>query len=249
MMYLISTAHWFKPSTYAVVAQEMDDSSLLLLCSILGTAFSIILSLAPIPAFFKAWRSQSLKEISRNYVFMSNINNLAWLLYSIQADNFELIVPNCTQTVIGFCLIVVYFQIEGSTYPFLFKYIGFVFVFTFSGLIFCEADTLGLFAGVLNLGTYLAPLDQVKMVIAEHNPIYLDFNVVVVALGNSTIWLSFGLLAQNLFVALPNAIGCVILCLQLSVYLWASDVLPQIFCKRLHERWAAKETAALKEPS
>jgi len=222
------------------------DHPFMLVCSALGTTFSIILSLAPIPAFLRAWKQLSLKEISRNYVFVSNINNLTWLLYSIQIDNAELIVPNCAQTIIGYCLIVAFFLIEGSAYPAIYKYTAFVFALTILGLSCADADGLGLLAGVLNVGSYLAPFDQVKMVLSECNRVYLDINVLLVALCNCAVWLTYGILADNLFIALPNTIGCLVCLLQLAVYMWASGILPHSTFRVLHDKWKTNETAALK---
>jgi uncharacterized protein with PQ loop repeat len=96
--------------------------------AILGTGSCAILYLSPIPSIIKAIRTKDLQEISYTFLIMTHITPLTWIIYAIQSNNANLLIPNSLNSSIALIYILIYHYVDRSLLSFSFKYVPCVLV-------------------------------------------------------------------------------------------------------------------------
>lgn len=106
---------------------------------------------------------------------------------------------------------------------------------------------LGVLCAVCCFLSYAAPIEQVRITILEKHPRYIDMTVITACLLNSVFWVSYGALRHNYYIVLPSTGGFLVSLLQVVVYLWATERLPQATCSALQNCLRSIEPAKLIE--
>jgi uncharacterized protein with PQ loop repeat len=196
---------------------------LLSVLSLVGAGMGMLLCLSPVPAFIRASKTNSVKEISRSFVMVSNLMAVSWVLYAYKANILDIVVPNVLQCSISLTLIAVYHHLNGDPVLAIVKYCSLLSIVSTLALRLGDVEILGVVAVVFNTLSNLAPMDQVAAVIKERRADYLDMNVNCASFLYNCIWLGFGLVSHNHYVTLPNAFGLCCSLFLFGLYVWAKS--------------------------
>mmetsp|Transcript_13929 Transcript_13929/g.26105 ORF Transcript_13929/g.26105 Transcript_13929/m.26105 type:complete len:218 (+) Transcript_13929:38-691(+) len=204
--------------------------------SLFGAGMGVLLCLSPVPAFIKAHRTNSVKEISRSFIVVSNLMAMSWILYALKANIIDIFVPNVMQFTISLALIGTYFHLSGDSVLSLAKYFSALCIFFIAAVKVGNVESLGIIAIVFNTLSNLAPMDQVGLVIRERRADYLDMTVNTASFLYNIVWLSFGLVSNNHYVTLPNILGACCSLFLFGLYFWARSKACWTTRKGLDER-------------
>mmetsp|Transcript_9266 Transcript_9266/g.17720 ORF Transcript_9266/g.17720 Transcript_9266/m.17720 type:complete len:221 (+) Transcript_9266:3446-4108(+) len=199
------------------------EIDVLLILSLLGAAMGVLLCLSPVPAFVKANKTNSIKEISRGFLVVSNLTALSWMLYSFKASILDILVPNIMQYCISLVLISVYHYIKGDSVLAMAKYCSLMTMVALAGIRLGDVELLGIIAIVFTTLSNLSQMDQVVLVLKERRAEYLDMTVNTASLIYNVIWFTYGILSHNLYVMLPNAFGFCASLFLFGLYVWAKS--------------------------
>lgn len=64
----------------------------------------------------------------------------------------------------------------------------------------------------------------------EKNARYIDVNVLITGIINSGIWAAFGIMTNDIFVLIPNAMGALACFAEFIIVAWAHGLLPNCTC-------------------
>lgn len=190
--------------------------------SLLGAGMGVLLCISPVPAFIKANRTNSVMEISRSFIVISNLMALSWIFYALEANIVDIVVPNAMQFTISFGLLAAYFYLKGDLVLSLAKYCSVLCGFGIAAAKLGNVESLGVIAIVITTLSNLAPMDQVALAIRKRRADYLDMTVNTASFLYNIVWLSFGLVSRNSYVTLPNAFGVCCSLFLFVLYLWTS---------------------------
>jgi uncharacterized protein with PQ loop repeat len=197
---------------------ELD---VLLVLSLIGACMVVLLSLSPVPAFIKANHTNSVKEISRGFIVVSNLTAIAWVLYALKAQILDIFVPNIMQFCISLVLITVYHYLRGDPVVAMAKYCSALCMCATVCIKWGNPEDLGILAVILTILNNLAPMDQVIPAIRERRADYLDMTVNSASFFCNCIWLAFGMVSRNLYVVLPNIFGICASLFLFGLFIWA----------------------------
>ncbi|KAG1330345.1 bidirectional sugar transporter SWEET3b [Cocos nucifera] len=200
---------------------------------IMANAASLLLYAAPIPTFKRMIRKRSTEEFSCVPYIIALLNCLLYTWYGLPMvsqgwENFPVITINGLgiPLEISFIFIYIWFSVPEQkkfvslvVLPVLVLFTMTAFV---SSFVLHDHHHRKVFVGciglVASISMYSSPLVAVKQVIktksVEFMPFYLSFFSFIA----SSLWMAYGLLGRDLFLATPNILGCPIGLLQLVLY-------------------------------
>ncbi|GKV31292.1 hypothetical protein SLEP1_g39999 [Rubroshorea leprosula] len=200
---------------------------------IMGNAASLLLYTSPILTFIRVIRKRSTEEFSCLPYIVALLNCLLYTWYGLPVvscrwENVTLITINALGIIFEVSFILIYFWFASAK--------GKIKVATRATsviLVFCTAAVISafvfhdhphrkVFVGsvglVASVAMYASPLVVVKQVIqtksVEFMPLHLSFLSFIV----SSLWLAYGLLGHDLFLASPNLVGSPLSIFQLVLY-------------------------------
>ncbi|XP_010925760.1 bidirectional sugar transporter SWEET3b [Elaeis guineensis] len=200
---------------------------------IMANAASLLLYAAPIPTFKRMIRKRSTEEFSCVPYILALMNCLLYTWYGLPIvsqgwENFPVITINGLGIPLetSFIFIYIWFSVPEQkkfvslvALPVLVLFTVTAFV---SSFVFHDHHHRKVFVGsiglVASISMYSSPLVAVKQVIktksVEFMPFYLSFFSFIA----SCLWMAYGLLGRDLFLATPNLLGSPIALLQLVLY-------------------------------
>ncbi|KAL6627182.1 hypothetical protein ACP70R_030908 [Stipagrostis hirtigluma subsp. patula] len=200
---------------------------------ILGNAASMLLYAAPILTFRKVVRKGKVEEFSCVPYILALFNCLLYTWYGLPVvssgwENF----PVSTINVLGIILEITFISIYIWFAPrdkkrFALKMVA--PVLTFFGLtaflsifLFHTHHMRKVFVGsigfVASISMYSSPMVAAKQVITTKSVEFMPFYLSLFSFLSSGLWMIYGLLGRDLFIATPNFIGCPMGMLQLVLY-------------------------------
>eukprot|EP01032_Pedospumella_encystans_P021987 gene21987-24928_t len=185
-----------------------------------GPVFSIALQLSNAQTAARIYSAKSVGSLSPVPFACLFANSLIWLYYGLLKEDFVVYGPNITGAVIGVGCICAYEAMSPTFNRSVYGALVLVCLFV-TGLAFCEkAEEIGL---VGCLGTILlmgAPLATLSNVIKERSTASIPFNQSLMSFFNSLSWAMYGaLVANDIMIWAPSAIGVALASLQLSLFL------------------------------
>lgn len=174
--------------------------------AVCGTITSLLLLLAPLPAYVKAWRAKSTAGLSLEYILASNVSQIAWSLYGLQENAAAILVPSGVGAVVTFGYLVVYRALSGPI-------LGFIVAYLVAGLMGAavishslEVPELGLVCLLLSTANSLSALFQSFRAYDQHNSTLIDLNISLCLFFCGLSWTGYGLLVSDPFVLFPNLV-------------------------------------------
>lgn len=73
---------------------------------------------------------------------------------------------------------------------------------------------------------YLSLLEKLKAVLETKDSELINFPITIACLMNATVWCIYSILVKNAYLFIPNVLGIFCAILQMVLYLWAIEVIP-----------------------
>ncbi|XP_047973912.1 bidirectional sugar transporter SWEET3-like [Salvia hispanica] len=209
------------------------EEKLRIAVGILGNAASILLYAAPIFTFAKVIRKKSTEEYSCVPYIMALLNCFLYTWYGLPVvsykwENFPVVTINGLGIFLELSFILVYFyyaSTEGKkkvammTLSVLLLSCSVVLISTF---VFHDHHHRKAFVGsvglVASVAMYGSPLVVVRKVIQTKSVEFMPFYLSLFSFLASSLWMAYGLLSHDLFLASPNLVGSPLGILQLFLY-------------------------------
>ena len=190
---------------------------LLTISTVIGTAASLLLLLAPLPAYIKAWHTKSTAGLSIEYILASNVSQIAWGLYGMKEGATAILLPSVVGVVVTFAYLLVHRAILGPVLSFLIIYltVGFTGVaVTYRSF---EVSKLGLLCLLLSTANSISALFQTLRAYQHRDPTLIDLNISLCLFLCGLCWTGYGLLTHDIFVLLPNIVCQLVALINIAV--------------------------------
>ncbi|XP_060116656.1 sugar transporter SWEET1 [Heteronotia binoei] len=161
--------------------------------------------------------TQSVENIQFLPFLTTDVNNLSWLSYGFLKGDWTLIIVNAIGAALQTLYILVYFYFSTEKRAVLLKTMGLLAVllvgYCYFNLLIPDISTrlarLGLFCSLFTISMYLSPLTDLAKIIQTRSTQCISFPLTVTTFLASTSWVLYGLLLQDLYIAIPNLPGIV----------------------------------------
>ncbi|XP_073131350.1 bidirectional sugar transporter SWEET3 [Henckelia pumila] len=209
------------------------DQKLRLPVGILGNAASMLLYAAPILTFSRVIRKKSTEEFSCTPYIIALLNCLLYTWYGLPVvsykwENFPVVTINGLGILLEFSFIMIYLYFASAnrkrkvvmlTIPVL---LVFCLTAILSAFVFHDHHHRKMFVGSIGLtasvAMYGSPLVVMKQVIQTKSVEFMPFYLSLFSFLASSLWMAYGLLSHDLFLASPNLVGSPLGILQLLLY-------------------------------
>ncbi|KAJ6764833.1 RAG1-ACTIVATING PROTEIN 1 [Salix koriyanagi] len=210
----------------------MGDT-LRLAVGIMGNAASLLLFSAPILTFYRVIRKKSTEEFSCVPYIIALLNCLLYTWYGLPVvsyrwENFPVATINGLGILLEFSFIIIYFWFTSSRGKIMvaITVIPVILVFCITATISASAlhdhhhrkIFVGSVALAASVAMYGSPLVAVKKVIKTKSVEFMPFYLSFFSFLASSIWMAYGLLSHDLFLASPNLVGSPLGIVQLVLY-------------------------------
>ncbi|KAJ7965388.1 Bidirectional sugar transporter SWEET [Quillaja saponaria] len=204
-----------------------------LTAGVMGNAASLLLYAAPILTFSRIIKKKSTEDFSCVPYIVALLNCLLYTWYGLPVvsyrwENFPVVTINGLGVLLEFSFILIYvwFASPKMKVKVVMGVIPVILLFCISAVVSAFAfhnhhrrkvfvGSIGLVASVVMYGS---PLVAVKQVIIKKNVEYMPFYLSFFSFLSSLLWMAYGLLSHDLFLASPNLVGCPLGALQLMLY-------------------------------
>ncbi|KAG2991251.1 hypothetical protein PC121_g21481 [Phytophthora cactorum] len=200
---------------------------------VLTTVTAILVSVAPLPDFWRIHKTRSTGEVPILPVALLFANCYMWVLYSYLVNN---IFPLFAVTLFGIATSTVFISIYyrwTKDRLYVVKVCSIALVLLAIGTLYCilamngitdqsEAaieKTLGFIAIAFNLVLYASPLESMKTVVQTKNASSMPISISATFLVNVVLWVIFAVAVSDMFVLVPNAIGTYLCAIQVVLYI------------------------------
>lgn len=196
--------------------------------NIAGTVTTIVLLFSPFPDFRRIHTEKNTGEVRILPVLMLCLNCFTWAAYGyLSATYFPVMSINAFGALTSFVFSCVFYR-WSSDRAMLHK-IGSVtlawMLLVILFVVLCSTDVLaistnaqekisGYAAVTLNVCLYASPLKTMTLVLRTKSAASLPAMMCCVNLVNGSIWVLYGILANDMFVLSPNAIGVALSAIQ-----------------------------------
>ncbi|XP_042037878.1 bidirectional sugar transporter SWEET3-like isoform X1 [Salvia splendens] len=209
------------------------EEKLRIAVGILGNAASLLLYAAPIFTFSKVIRKKSTEEYSCVPYIMALLNCFLYTWYGLPVvsykwENFPVVTINGLGIFLELSFILIYFyyastdgkkKVAMMTLPVLLLSCSVVLISTF---VFHDHHHRKAFVGsvglVASVAMYGSPLVVVRKVMQTKSVEFMPFYLSLFSFLASSLWMAYGLLSHDLFLASPNLVGSPLGILQLFLY-------------------------------
>lgn len=203
--------------------------SLLFTLSSMGNILSILVNLAPIVSLRQAYASSNVQKISYSYLFMANLCNLYWILYSIKTENNDIFISSAVNYTLCLLYLIIYHTITQDTGNFLMKYCIMIVALIDISYGLLSDEQLGHITLSLSLVCFVAPLETLEKVFETHDANYIDINIIGTSWVSAVIWFMYGVLVNDFVIYFPQFVGVIICMAEILLYLWAKGLVSKKF--------------------
>ncbi|KAK7353325.1 hypothetical protein VNO80_18770 [Phaseolus coccineus] len=201
--------------------------------AVLGNAASMSLYAAPVVTFKRVIRKKSTEEFSCIPYIIGLLNCLLFTWYGLPVvsckwENFPIVTVNGVGIVLELSYVLIYFWFASSKgkVKVALTAIPVVLVFCIiaavSAFAFHDSRHRKLLVGsiglVVSVTLYGSPLVAMKKVIQTKSVEFMPLTLSLCSFFSSTLWLIYGLLIRDIFVAGPSVLGTPLSILQLVLY-------------------------------
>ncbi|EGZ24711.1 hypothetical protein PHYSODRAFT_311566 [Phytophthora sojae] len=192
--------------------------------NIAATVTTIVLLFSPFPDFRRIHTQQSTGEVRVLPVLMLGVNCYTWAMYGFLSDTyFPVMSINAFGALTSLVFTLVFYRWT-SDRPALHKMGAIAGGWALIVLLFavlCKTDVIplssniqeqivGYIAVIINVALYASPLRTMKLVLQTKSAASLPATMCCVNLVNGSLWVLYGILANDMFVLTPNAMGVVL---------------------------------------
>ncbi|KAG9448410.1 hypothetical protein H6P81_014538 [Aristolochia fimbriata] len=211
----------------------MDVEALRLAVGVIGSGASFVLYAAPVLTFKKVVENKSAEGYSCVPYILALINTLTYSLYglpvvSVGWENVPLFAINAIGVFLETAFILIFLRYSSPQRRrggvlFLIPVLA-IFAIAASVSLLAFHDHPGRKAMVGTMGivstmfTYASPLVAVKQVLKTKSSEFMPFSLSLSTFLASSVWMTYGLLGRDYYVAAPNILGVPLAFAQLLIY-------------------------------
>ncbi|KAG2301202.1 hypothetical protein Bca52824_029853 [Brassica carinata] len=184
-----------------------------------------------IPTMVKIWKKKSVSEFKPDPYLATVINCMMWAFYGfpfVKPDNILLITNNGVGLVLELVYVIIFFIFATSpvrkkiTIAMVIEVI-FMAVVVFCTLYFLHTTKqrsmlVGILCIIFNVIMYASPLTAMRLVIKKKSVKYMPFFLSLADFMNGAIWIVYACLQFDLYILIPNVLGCLSGTIQLILY-------------------------------
>ncbi|XP_051142997.1 bidirectional sugar transporter SWEET3 [Andrographis paniculata] len=209
------------------------EEKLRLAVGVMGNAASMLLYAAPVLTFSRVIRKKSTEEFSCVPYVIALLNCFIYTWYGLPVvsynwENFPVVTINGLGILLELTFILIYFyfattkgrkRVAMLTLPVLLVFCGTAIL---SAFVFHSHPHRKAFVGsiglVASVAMYGSPLVAVRQVLLTKSVEFMPFYLSLFSFLASSLWMAYGLLSHDLFLASPNLVGSPLGILQLLLY-------------------------------
>ena len=199
----------------------------LVFLGIIGNILSIIFFLSPILIMVNLIKTGETKTVPSLLFMFTLLNCELWFIYGVQEDSWEIYICNFLGLLLNtiylnlFCVYlknmktkILYIVLEYTIIT--------VILFYFMYIVKSKSVT-GLLAMIFNIFMYLSPMQKTYEVFKFKTNIYIPLSTILSLIACSALWMTVGILMNNINIIIPNVIGQVIGLFQMILYFYFRD--------------------------
>ncbi|KAL0686247.1 hypothetical protein Bca4012_053095 [Brassica carinata] len=167
----------------------------------IGNVIAFGLYSAPIPTMVKICKMKSVAEFKPDPYIATVINCMMWAFYGlpfVTPDNILVITNNGVGLVMELVYVIIFFIFATSPVR--------------------RSMLVGILCIIFNVIMYAAPLTAMAQVIKTKSVKYMPFSLSLANFMNGAIWIVYSCLKFDLYILIPNVLGCLSGTIQLILY-------------------------------
>ncbi|RCV44828.1 hypothetical protein SEVIR_9G409400v4 [Setaria viridis] len=195
---------------------------------ILGNILSFLVTLAPVPTFYRVYKKKSTESFQSVPYVVALLSAMLWLYYALLSMDVLLLSINAIACVVESVYLAIYLvYAPRNAMVFTAKLLCIMNMGLFGAMVaflqfFVEGRRRVSIAGGVGaafaLAVFVAPLAIIRQVIrtksVEFMPVWLSFFLTI----SAVVWFFYGLLMKDFFVAMPNVLGLLFGLAQMALY-------------------------------
>ncbi|KAJ9140127.1 hypothetical protein P3X46_030809 [Hevea brasiliensis] len=196
---------------------------------ILGNIISVVMFLAPLPTFFRVYRKKSTEGFQSIPYVVALFSAMLWLYYAtLKSNDYLLLSINSVGCLVESIYIVVYIVYAPKKARILtLKLVLVMNLGGFSAILllthfFAKGSSrlqiVGWFSVALSAVVFAAPLSIMRRVIRTKSVEFMPFTLSISLTLSAIMWLIYGILLKDFYIALPNIFGVVLGIIQMVLY-------------------------------
>ncbi|XP_049405601.1 bidirectional sugar transporter N3-like [Solanum stenotomum] len=201
----------------------------LLVFGVLGNVISILVFLAPVPAFRRICKEKSTMGYQSVPYVVALFSSMLWMYYAFIKKNAILLVSinsfGCIVETIYITIFILYASKESrrQTVRLLVLLIGGLYTLIFLITLFplngvLRVQVVGWICVTVAVGVFAAPLSIVFQVVRTKSVEFMPFTLSFFLTLSAIMWFGYGLLLKDLCIALPNVLGFFLGMIQMLLY-------------------------------
>ncbi|KAM3398339.1 Bidirectional sugar transporter SWEET14 [Capsicum chinense] len=196
---------------------------------VLGNIISILVFLAPVPAFRRICKEKSTMGFQSVPYVVALFSSMLWMYYAFIKKNAILLVSinsfGCVVETIYISIFILYASKEArrQTVKLLVSLIGGLYTLIFLVTLFplngaSRVQVAGWICVTVAVAVFAAPLSIVFQVVRTKSVEFMPFTLSFFLTLSAIMWFAYGLLLKDLCIALPNVLGFFLGMIQMSLY-------------------------------
>uniref|UniRef100_A0ACD5ZEL0 Uncharacterized protein n=1 Tax=Avena sativa TaxID=4498 RepID=A0ACD5ZEL0_AVESA len=206
---------------------------------LLGNVISFASYLAPIPTFYRIYKSKSTEGFQSVPYVVALFSAMLWIYYALVKSNESLLITiNAAGCVIETIYIIMYLayaprKAKVFTAKILLLLNGGVFgLILLLTLFLAQGEkrvvSLGWVCVAFSVSVFIAPLSIIGRVIRTRSVEYMPFSLSLSLTLSAVVWFLYGLLIKDKYVALPNILGFSFGLVQMGLYMYYMNATPLV---------------------
>uniref|UniRef100_A0A0D9XZ87 Bidirectional sugar transporter SWEET n=1 Tax=Leersia perrieri TaxID=77586 RepID=A0A0D9XZ87_9ORYZ len=206
---------------------------------LLGNLISFTTYLAPIPTFYRIYKSKSTEGFQSVPYVVALFSAMLWIFYALIKSNESLLITiNAAGCVIETIYIVIYLAYAPkkakvfTTKILLGLNVGMFGLILLLTLLLSHGQqrvvSLGWVCVAFSVSVFVAPLSIIRRVIETRSVEYMPFSLSLTLTLSAIVWFLYGLLIKDKYVALPNVLGFTFGVVQMGLYVFYMNATPVI---------------------
>lgn len=196
---------------------------------VLGNIISILVFLAPVPAFRRICKEKSTMGFQSVPYVVALFSSMLWMYYAFIKKNAILLVSinsfGCIVETIYISIFILYASKEArrQTIQLLVLLIGGLYTIIFLITLFplngaLRVQVVGWICVTVAVSVFAAPLSIVFQVVRTKSVEFMPFTLSFFLTLSAIMWFGYGLLLKDLCIALPNVLGFFLGMIQMLLY-------------------------------
>ncbi|KAJ4877558.1 Bidirectional sugar transporter SWEET5 [Raphanus sativus] len=208
-----------------------DTNTARTIVGIIGNVIAFGMYSAPIPTMVKIWKMKSVSEFKPDPYLATVLNCMMWAFYGlpfITPNNILLITNNGVGLVMALVYVIIFFIFATSPVRKKITIAMVIEVILMAVVVFCtlyflhttkkRSMLVGILCVIFNVIMYVSPLTAMRLVIKKKSVKCMPFFVSLADFMNGAIWLAYACLKFDLYILIPNVLGCLSGIIQLIIY-------------------------------